>query len=525
MVAGYEVGSAYLTILPSMQGFAASLGAATTGPFMAAATMGAGVAAGGRPSFLAGGGALGKVFIGAFAAIGAAGIIDSVVGFFGDAVEAATDLFETQNKASEIFGDGTAAILEYSKTAASELGQTRQTFLDGASTFGIFGSSAGLAGEDLSAFSVEMVTLATDLASFNNTSPEDAILAIGAALRGESEPIRRYGVLLDDATLKAQAFTQGIYDGTGALTPQQRVLAAHAEILAQTSTQQGDFARTSDGLANSQRIATAEMENMKAEIGTALLPVVTELFALFKDTALPVLQQVAQWFTDNPEAVRAFVIGLVNGILLIIDGFLAWQVIQSSFNDFFITVLTNMIQAFLNFVEVFVDGSANAFGWLPGVGDDLTKAREDFEAFREDADRNFTALRAGADFATQGFNTARDGVHDLQDAVRALDGSTATVHILMDELVIGRDVARSGYYENRHTGGPVVAGRPYVVGETEPELFVPDRSGMIYNQSQLAAMAGVGAGSGVTNNWTINEVTDPVGTARTVLRYAAERAV
>ena len=35
-------------------------------------------------------------------------------------------------------------------------------------------------------------------------------------------------------------------------------------------------------------------------------------------------------------------------------------------------------------------------------------------------------------------------------------------------------------------GGPVRASQPYVVGEREAELFVPDQSGHVYNQNQLA---------------------------------------
>ena len=107
--------------------------------------------------------------------------------------------------------------------------------MNAAATFGIFGKSAGLAGEELTSFSTEFVTLASDLASFNNTSVDQAITALGAALRGESEPIRAFGVLLNDATLKAKAMEMGIYSGSGTLTAQQKVLAAHKVILEQTT--------------------------------------------------------------------------------------------------------------------------------------------------------------------------------------------------------------------------------------------------------------------------------------------------
>ena len=42
-----------------------------------------------------------------------------------------------------------------------------------------------------------MVTLASDLASFHNSRPEEAVYALGAALRGEYEPARRFGYQLN----------------------------------------------------------------------------------------------------------------------------------------------------------------------------------------------------------------------------------------------------------------------------------------------------------------------------------------
>ena len=84
----------------------------------------------------------------------------------------------------------------------------------------------------------------------------------------------------------------GIYNGTGALTAQQKVLAAQAVIMKQTSDAQGDFSRTSGGLANQQRILTAQFENIKSTIGTALLPVVLEMVGAFNRNVLPAIVAV-----------------------------------------------------------------------------------------------------------------------------------------------------------------------------------------------------------------------------------------
>lgn len=201
--------------------------------------------------------------------------------FAGDAVSAASDLNEVVSKSEVVFGDSAKAVQDFAATAAKSMGQSKREALDAASTFAIFGKSAKLSGADLVKFSTDFVGLASDLASFSNTSPEEAITAIGAALRGENEPIRKYGVLIDDARLRQRAMTLGIYDGNGALNAQQKVLAAQAEIMAQTTDAQGDFARTSGGLANQQRILKAEMENLKAAIGQRLLPIVIKITHAF----------------------------------------------------------------------------------------------------------------------------------------------------------------------------------------------------------------------------------------------------
>ena len=256
----------------------------------------------------------------ATAAVGAFAIKVAV-----DGVKAASDLSETVSKVGVLFGDSAAKVEEFAATAAISLGQTKQQALDAASTFAIFGKSAGLAGDDLVKFSTDFVGLASDLASFNNTSPEDAIQAIGAALRGETEPLRRYGVLLDDASLRQAALGLGIINTTKeALTPQQKVLAAQELIYKQTSAAQGDFARTSDGLANSQRILTAQIQNIQTEIGTALLPIVLQMTTIFSQEFLPVIQNIANAFTgkagglsegifDVVEVIKSYLIPIIDG--------------------------------------------------------------------------------------------------------------------------------------------------------------------------------------------------------------------
>jgi hypothetical protein len=247
----------------------------------------------------------------------AAGVIQNigrdVINFGKDSIGAASDLRETWNKVNTIFGDGAGELKDFVDEWGTQLGQSQQQMLDAASTFGVFGKSAGLSGNDLANFSGDLVELSSDLASFYNSSPEEAIEAIGAALRGESEPIRKYGVLLDDASLRQKALAMGLIKTTkNALTPQQRVLAAQALIFDQTADAQGDFVKTSDGLANSQRIIAAQWKDIQTQVGSAFLPLIENLAgALSKLFADPAFQA----------GLQSFITGLAGVVATVMDNF------------------------------------------------------------------------------------------------------------------------------------------------------------------------------------------------------------
>lgn len=233
-----------------------------------------------------------------FSAVGAVGLYKLA--------DAAGSYSEAQSKANVILGeDGAAAAEAFAEAADESFGLSKQAALDATSTFATLGKSAGKSGEDLASFSTDMVGLAGDLASFHDADPSEVIEALGAGLRGESEPLRRFGILLDDATLRAKAMELGIYDGNGALTSQQKILASQAEIMEQTSDAQGDYVRTSDSFANSQRSVAAELENLKIEIGEGVLPVAEKLLGYVSDGV--------GLFSDLSPEVKG-VVGLFGGL-------------------------------------------------------------------------------------------------------------------------------------------------------------------------------------------------------------------
>jgi hypothetical protein len=295
----------------------------------------------------------------------AAASLAPALGFIKSSTEAASDMNETIAKTGEVFGTGTDEIVKFAESAAKNLGQSKQQALDAAANFGIFGRAANLSGSELASFSTDFTVLASDLASFNNTTPEEAVVALGAALRGESEPLRRFGVLLSADAVAAEAMALGIVESTVStaqlekaqvnaqkaqlkyaeavkeygensiqakdaaaslgvaeerlatvtkgkaekLTAEQKILATQSLIYKQTSVAQGDFARTSDGLANSSRILAADQADLSAEIGEIFLPIMQDVVVI--------VREAISFFRGLPKPVQdiIIVVGLLAAVL------------------------------------------------------------------------------------------------------------------------------------------------------------------------------------------------------------------
>ena len=206
-----------------------------------------------------------------------AGAIAGAASYVKTATGAATDLNEEINKASVVFRGAEKPLIDWSNTTASSLGIARQEALAAAGTFGNMLVPMGFARKDAANMSQRMVGLAADMASFNNADPSETLDALRAGLAGESEPLRKFGVFLNDARLKQEALNMGIYDGKGPLDSATKAQATYALILKDTKDAQGDFKRTSGSLANQQRILKAQWTNLAATIGKAVLPVALKL--------------------------------------------------------------------------------------------------------------------------------------------------------------------------------------------------------------------------------------------------------
>jgi len=215
--------------------------------------------------------------IGGAAGAGAGIVAPKVIEQLKAAVDVASNLNEQVSKSRVVFGDSSKVIEDWAKTTASGIGVARDQAVEAASTFGAMFRQAGQAGGDAANLSKAVVQLAGDLASFNNTSVDDALVALQSGLSGEIEPLRRFQVFLTEASVQQRAMEQTGKANAKQLTQGEKILARYSLIMEQTTRQQGDFQRTSKGLANQQRILSATVRDLQGNLGQLLVPVMTEL--------------------------------------------------------------------------------------------------------------------------------------------------------------------------------------------------------------------------------------------------------
>jgi hypothetical protein len=231
-----------------------------------------------------------------------------------DSIKAASDLGEAVSKTNVVFGGNAKAIHIWAQSAAGSMGLSTSAAETAAGTLGNLFVSMKLGQGDAAKMSTSMVKLAGDLASFNNVSPEQALDALRSGLVGETEPLRAFGVNLSAAAISTEALRMGMKKSGGEFTAAQKAQAAYSLIMQQTTTAQGDFNRTSSGLANQQRILTAKFDDTKAAIGARLLPIMVTLVTWVNTALIPAFQGIMKWTSENSGTMR--ILGTAVGVLI-----------------------------------------------------------------------------------------------------------------------------------------------------------------------------------------------------------------
>lgn len=193
------------------------------------------------------------------------------------ALDTASDLEEVQNVVNVTFGSAAAEINKFSKSAIKSFGLSELSAKRYASTFMAMSNGMGIATGSGKTMSIELTKLVGDMSSFYNVSQDVASTALASVYTGETESLKKFGVVMTEANLEAFALSRGITKQYSAMSQAEKVALRYNYVMAQTSQAQGDFARTSGSWANQIRILKEQYATFMGTLGTALKQVLLPL--------------------------------------------------------------------------------------------------------------------------------------------------------------------------------------------------------------------------------------------------------
>lgn len=216
-----------------------------------------------------------------------------------DAIDISSSLTEVENVVRTTFGNYEKLIQDFSKTSIQDFGMSELTAKQVASRFQAMGTAMGFSQGKMADMSLQLTKLTADMASFYDMEQSDVARNLQAVFTGETEPLRKYGLDLTQATLKEWAMKQGLDADISSMTQAEKTMLRYQYVMANTAAAQGDFARTSDTWANQVRILKQSFEQLAAIIGGALI----NAFKPFVQTLNAVMQKVIAFATTVTNAL------------------------------------------------------------------------------------------------------------------------------------------------------------------------------------------------------------------------------
>lgn len=209
-----------------------------------------------------------------------------------DAIDISSALTEVQNVVDTTFGNMAYKVDEFADNSIQQFGMSELAVKQYASRFQAMGTAMGInkslisnanaalnkqtdgyigLSDSLSDVSLNITKLTADMASFYDMEQSDVARNLQSIFTGETEPLRKYGLDLTQATLEEWAMKQGIDADMQSMSQAEKTMLRYQYVMANTTAAQGDFAKTADSWANQVRILKQSFEQLSSIVGGALI--------------------------------------------------------------------------------------------------------------------------------------------------------------------------------------------------------------------------------------------------------------
>jgi hypothetical protein len=341
----------------------------------------------------------------------------------GAAIKMATDFNESLNKVDVAFKGSSAEVQAFAKNTLKSFGIAEGTALDMAALFGDMATSMGLSTAESAKLSTSLVGLAGDLASFKNMNIAEVTTALNGIFTGETESLKRLGVVMTEDNLKSYALANGIKKLYSEMTQGEKVMLRYQFVTDATANAHGDFERTGGGAANQMRMMQEGLKQLGNEFGQVMLPTVVKVIKGINDY----IGSISKTSDFNKKLIviiggvaaalgpLLYVVGLVSEKM--ISGFSAAQKVLKSMSAFLIANPYLALAAALAIL-------GTAFVQYTGILNSTKTAEQEMSAVRDEANQNIAKEKSNLERLVGIAKNERVSKEERLKAIKAINATS-----------------------------------------------------------------------------------------------------
>jgi len=341
----------------------------------------------------------------------------------------ASDTEESRNKVEVVFGSMADSVKQFAEEALNAYGLAEGSALQMASTFGAMATSMGLSEQQAASMSTSLTGLAADMASFYNVSTDIAQTSLQGVFTGETEALKKFGVVMTQTNLEEFAKRFGkAYDE---MSQGEKVMTRYAYVLNATKDAQGDFARTSDGTANSFRVLQESLKELAAAFGEQLLPIITPI--------VQAITKFVQFVSKLPAPIQKVIVVLgllvaaIGPVILIVGSLMASLGAIITQGPIIAAAFMAIIPVVKGLAASFLQLTVAAAPWLllaAAIAAAAYLIYKNWDTISEGAQKMASNVKAAFDNLKSEIQRlipiVREGVEDIVDYFRQLPGKIIT---------------------------------------------------------------------------------------------------
>lgn len=212
-----------------------------------------------------------------------------------EGIDLASDFTENRNKLESVFGGLTSDMDNFITGMADTLNLGKRQLEKEVADVGGMLSGMGFKNEDLIENTETTLKAAKDLASFYNLDLNDAMRMVTAGLTGETEALKRQGIIINDTAMEEYAKQhKQVWKNLDSTSKAQLRLNATVDKM-KLAKAAGDAVKTKNEYASVEKSIKSLSET-----------ILGDFFMSFKDALLPSMEKTRDFLKENQNEIVAF---------------------------------------------------------------------------------------------------------------------------------------------------------------------------------------------------------------------------